>query len=298
MGEFLNGLPDRLRESLRDGIDRRWVFLLVLAAVIFPTLVFIPFPVPASNATRQTYDAIEALPEDAVVVVSFSYGPSSMAELQPQAKAVLRHCFRRGARVIVLSLWPDGTPLAAEALSSVVGAAEFRDADTGTSRLAAGVDYVDVGYRQGYELVILGMAEDIPEFFEADVRGEPLDALPVMAGVSTFGDVDLVFDLAAGDSTEWWVLYGHQRYGVSVAYGVTGVIVSQLFPYLDSGQIVGLIAGGVGAAEYEALVSAPGDATRRVSTLSYVHFLVIALIVVGNVIYFRARRASTGEAVQ
>ena len=53
----------------------------------------------------------------------------------------------------------------------------------------------------------------------------------------------------------------------------------------------GLIGGGVGAAEYEALVGAPGAGMKRVSTLSIVHTLVIALVVVGNVVYLRQRRS-------
>lgn len=278
-----------------ETLDRRWVFLLVAVAVIVPTVFPFKVPMPISNATQLAYDTIEGLNEGDFVILSLGYGPSSLAELQPQAKSVLRHCFRRGLRVFVMSIWPDAPPLGDEALREVVESDEFRDPATGQSRLAAGVDYVDVGFRPGYDAVILRMATDIPGFFETDARGEPLTALAAMRGVQGFDQVDLVVDLAAGDSADWWIIYGNGRYGVDVAVGVTGVIVSQMYPYLNSGQLQGLIAGGVGAAEYEALVNAPGAGMKRVSTLSVVHALVILLVVLGNVIYLRRRRAE-GEA--
>ena len=278
-----------------ETVDRRWVFLLVAAAVIVPTLLPFSVPMPISNATQSAYDAVEALGEGELVILSLGNGPSSLAELQPQAQAVLRHCFRRGLRVFMMSLWPDAQPLGAGALLEVVESDEFLDPATGRSRLQDGVDFVDVGYRVSPNTVILRMATDIAGFFETDVRGEPLAPLAVMQGIRGFDQVGLVIDLAAGDSVDWWILYGNGRFGVDVAAGVTGVIVSQLFPYLNSGQLRGVIGGGVGAAEYEALVGAPGDGMKRVSTLSVVHGLVILLVVLGNVIFVRQRR-SRGEA--
>jgi uncharacterized membrane protein YeaQ/YmgE (transglycosylase-associated protein family) len=270
------------------------VFVLVALAVIIPTVLPFKVPVPISNATRLAYAAVEALDEGDLVILSLGYGPSSLAELQPQANAILRHCFRRKLRVMVMSLWPDAPPLGAKALREVVESDEFADPATGRSRVVEGVDFVDVGYRLGATNVILRMSTDIPDFFDTDARGEPLSSLPVMDGVRGFDDVDLVVDLAAGDSADWWIVFGNGRFGVDVVVGVTGVIVSQMYPYLNSGQLLGLIGGGVGAAEYEALVGAPGAAMKRVSTLSIVHALVIALVVLGNVIYLRQRR-SGGE---
>ncbi|MBT7099334.1 hypothetical protein HN937_18285, partial [Candidatus Poribacteria bacterium] len=166
-----------------ESVDRRWVFLLVAVAVIVPTLLPFKVPMPISNSTQLAYDAIEDLREGDLVVVSLGYGPSSQAELQPQAKALLRHCFRRGLRVFLMSLWPDAPPLGDEALQEVVESDEFLDSTTGQSRLRAGVDYVDVGYRPGLDAVILRMATDMAGFFETDARGEPLGSLPIMEGV-------------------------------------------------------------------------------------------------------------------
>lgn len=271
--------------------DRRFIFLVVAVTVIVPVLVTIPFPVPVSNATRAAFNTMEGLKPGDAVLLSFSYGPSSMAEVQPQVEAVMRHAFRKGLRVLTVSLFPDAAPLGSRALARVVESDEFRS-ESGGSRLVEGTDYVNFGYRLGTDTLIRRLGQNIPQFIETDVRGERLDALPVMQGIQNFDQIALVVDFAAGDSPDWWVVDGQGRYGVKVAVGVTGVMVSQQFPYLNSGQLAGLIGGGVGAAEYENLINAPATATRRVATLAFVHLLIIAIVIFGNVLYFREQRAA------
>jgi hypothetical protein len=274
--------------NLLARLDRRIIFLLVAVTVVVPMLITIPFPVPPTNATLAAFNTIEGFKEGDAILLSCSYGPSSMAEVQPQFEAVLRHAFRKGIRVLVISLNPDAAPLAARGITRVVNSDEFQT--NGTSRLLEGTHYVNFGYRLGADTLIRRLGQNIPEFIQTDSRGERLSTLPVMAGITNYDQIRLVFDFAAGDSPDWWVVDGQGRYGVKVAVGVTGVMVSQQFPYLNSGQLVGLIGGGVGAAEYEQLIKSPGAGTRRVSTLSFVHLFVIAIVILGNVLYFRERR--------
>jgi len=276
--------------NLLARLDRRTIFLLVAVTVVVPMLITVPFPVPPTNATLAAYNTIEGLKEGDAILLSCSYGPSSMAEVQPQFEAVLRHALRKGVRVLVLSLNPDAAPLAARGIERVVNDEEFLT--NGVSRIVEGTHYVNFGYRLGASTLIRRMGQNIPEFLQTDARGERLSTLPAMAGITNYDQIRLVFDFAAGDSPDWWIVDGHGRYGVNVAVGVTGVMVSQQFPYLNSGQLVGLIGGGVGAAEYEQLLKAPGAGTRRVSTLAFVHLLVIAIVILGNVLYFRQRRTT------
>ena len=81
-------------------IDRRIIFILVALAVIIPTFLKVSFPITVSDPTRQIYNYIEDLPPKSTVLIAFNYGPSSLAELEPMAAAVLRHCFKKELRVI------------------------------------------------------------------------------------------------------------------------------------------------------------------------------------------------------
>ena len=87
-------------------IDRRIIFILVALAVIIPTLLPINLPVSVSAPTQQLYDYIDALPAESTIMLAFDYGPASLAELNPMAKALLKQCFDQDVRVIGITLIP------------------------------------------------------------------------------------------------------------------------------------------------------------------------------------------------
>ena len=126
-------------------IDRRIVFILVALAVILPTLIPVSMPISVSEPTRQLYDYIEALPAESTIMLAFDYGPASLAELNPMAKALLKQCFAKDVKVIALTLYAVGTTMGSTLIQEVV-------AETGA---VDGEDYVFLGFRPGADLVIL-----------------------------------------------------------------------------------------------------------------------------------------------
>jgi hypothetical protein len=94
--------------------------------------------------------------------------------------------------------------------------------------------------------------------------------------------------------------YVYGIYRTPLGYACTGVMAPEAFPYYDAHQIVGVLKGLAGAAEYEKLVGYEGNALKRMPAQSSAHALMIALIVIGNVIFLRSRRrglpASGGRA--
>lgn len=261
-------------------IDRRIVFILVAIAVIIPTLLKVSFPITVSQPTRSVYDFIDELPEDSTILMAFNYGPSSLAELEPMAAAVLRHCFRKNVRVLGMTLFNVGARLGDRVMSET--AAEMGAAD--------GEDYVFLGFRPGGISVILGMGTAIDSVFDVDYRGKPLSEIPMMQDVRNYDQIALVLDLASSATPEAWIDYANTRYKQQVSVGVTGVMVSELYPYLQSGQLVGLMPGLLGAAEYETLIDTPEKATAGMSVQSFVHLLVFVLVVIGNVAFLIQRR--------
>ncbi len=263
-------------------IDRRIVFILVALAVIIPSLLNVSFPITVSQPTRSTYEYIEAMPPGSTLMIGFNYGPSSFAELHPMAKAVLHHCFRKKIRVIGMTLLAEGATLGDKMLK---GVAE----ETGA---VYGEDYVYLGFRPGATQVLLGMGTAIDSVYEADYAKTPLAEIPMMADITNYEQIDLVLDLASGSSTEWWVIYTNTRYNQQIAAGVTGVIVSQMYPYLQTKQLIGLMPGLLGAAEYEKLIGKPAKGTEGMSIQSFAHLLVVALVILGNIAFFIQRRES------
>ena len=81
------------------------------------------------------------------------------------------------------------------------------------------------------------------------------------------------------------------RFHVILVAGCTAVSAPEYYPYYQSGQLVGLLGGLAGAAEYEKLVDVTGTATRGMDAQSLGHLAIILFIIIGNVLYFRSRRA-------
>ena len=80
------------------------------------------------------------------------------------------------------------------------------------------------------------------------------------------------------------------RYNQKIAAGVTGVIVSQMYPYMQTGQLIGLMPGLLGAAEYEKLIDSPAKAAAGMSVQSFVHLLIFGLVILGNIAFFIQKR--------
>ncbi|MDZ7821423.1 MAG: hypothetical protein U5N26_06210 [Candidatus Marinimicrobia bacterium] len=171
-----------------DSLDRRIIFLIIAIVVFIPLLVPLGLPVETTQLTEDAFYAIDDLPENAKVLLSFEYGPSTKPEIHPMAISVLRHLFAKGNKVIVMCLWPDGLFMAQEALE-LVARNEFD--------LEYGVDYVNLGYRPGNEAVIKGITKSFEANFSVDSKGAPITAIPIMNDVQTAKDVDFIFSLSA-----------------------------------------------------------------------------------------------------
>ena len=262
-------------------IDRRILFVLMFIGVAVPLLVGLDLPITPSKQVRAAYDQIEQLDAGQVVLVSFSYGASTAPEMQPMARAVLRHAFRRELKVVAICLWPEATGLAQAVLDKMT--AEFD--------LEYGVDYTFMGYKPGNFSVVLNMGHDVHGTFPQDNWGADVGDLELMRSVRSLRDFDLVFDLGAGDSIEfWWIPYGQEKYGFPFAAGCTAVVAPDLYPFLGSGQLVGLLGGLAGAAAYEVLIDHRDEANESMPPQSVTHLIIVAFVIFGNIAYFASRR--------
>ena len=68
-----------------------------------------------------------------------------------------------------------------------------------------------------------------------------------------------------------------------------------LYPFLDSGQLGGLLGGLAGAAEYETLIERPGSASKGMGAQSMAHLVIALFVILGNIAHFAARRTSSEQ---
>ncbi len=255
--------------------ERRIIFLLIFLAVALPLVLKINFPNQVSPEVQKFYEVAEALPETSIVVVSFDHEASTIAEIKPLATALLRHIFSRNIRVISLSLLAEGTTLGNQILESVAKEYDKK----------YGQDYVYLGFRPQYTATILGLGESIEQVFPQDFRGTPSTEIPLLQKVKNYQNVELIFSVADGDMPTYWINYANARYQKNVAILVTAVMAVSYYPFLSSSQILGLVGGLKGAAEYEILLSKPGLGSKGMDAQSISHLVIILLVVFGNITY-------------
>ena len=261
-------------------IDRRLIYLLLALAVLIPIVLKLVLPITISPPVTSAYAAIEGLQEGSVVMISIDYDASSAPEIQPMLLSVLRHCFAKKHKVVLMGQWPLGLPFGELGINAVAP-------ETGARY---GTDYVNLGYRPGYRAVMVGLGREFRDFFATDYRNTPVDSLPLMRGIHNYNNIDLLVGLEAGQAGDEWIQFAGARYGLKIVIGATGVVAPDMFHYLQAKQIKGLIGGLQGAAEYETLVKRTGTATAGMVPQSWAHLLLLAFIVLGNLGYFVMRR--------
>ncbi len=276
-------MADRTLLQRLEFVDRRFLFLILGAAIVLPLLFPMPLPLYVSEMVQDFYDGIEALPEGSIVLVSADYDPSGKPELEPFHIAVTHHLCRRNIRFVTYSLWSPAPPLT-EAVLAEVGV----ETKYGKKR---GVDFVHLGFKEGRQIVMTSMGNSIRATFPIDRDGTPVDQIPLMKEVDDYGDVAMLIDVSAGSpGIKEYVQAIQSRYNVKLGGACTAVSGPDYVPYYKSGQLFGLAAGMKGVAEYEKLVGLPGSATAGMAAQSASHLLLIAFIVFGNAMYFLHRK--------
>ncbi len=265
-------------------IDRRVIYLILAIAIILPFFFRLGLPIPVTKEVKDIYDYVETLGPDDCVMLSADYSPSVSPELNPMMGAVIRHCFERNVKVIVMSHITVAPGMYQPILE---GAAE-------EYKMVNGIDYVNLGYRYGYWLVVMRMGNSIEQTFGVDYYGTPLRDIPMMRNIGSYQDIDLLIPLT-GSNFLVWITFAHEPYQQKLAAGVTAVMAADSYPYLQSGQLIGLMGGLKGAAEYETLNNEHYEIPPRMASIgmeaqNWAHIIIILFIIVGNIAYFASEK--------
>lgn len=275
------------------GLDMRWLYALLFVAVLLPFLFNISVKVKVTGPVQRLYDEIEAIERrpGRLVIVAVDWDPQTQAENYPQTEAVVRHLFMRKIPFAVVASSPVGSGFCEEIpekLHKKYGAVYGRD-------------WVNWGYKFGRGIFVKQLASDIFAAVKADAEGTPLEDIPMMAGVKDASSVDLVCEItgSVGSLAMWLQYFQVGGAAPKCGHGCTAVSAPESYTFLDSGQLIGLMGGMLGAAEYEQLIESPSRALRGMSSQTTAHILIIMLIVIGNVVEIarkRGGRRDGGEA--
>lgn len=275
-----NDKPRTFLERIQT-VDRRVLYALIFVSVIVPLFLPLKLPVPVTPETQNFFDVVEALPDSSIVMLPFDFWPSTLAETEPMAVVGLRHLFRKDCYIVGLSNVGMGGPTIADRLLDSIG---------GEFNKTYGIDYVNLGYKPDYRAVMLGMGTRISDIFPTDHRDTPLEDIPLMRRVPNYDSVAFIFIVSDNVAVDYWVGLVNARFGTKMGAGVTAVMAPKSLSFVQANQLVGLLGGMKGCAEYEGLLGRGARATRGMDSQSMIHLLIVVFIIMGNVGYFASKR--------
>ncbi|MFC1959750.1 hypothetical protein ACFLYO_03465 [Chloroflexota bacterium] len=231
------------------------VTLILFVAIVLPFFVdfsgLIDLPVPALNpALHGEMDgALQSLRSGDMVLVGFEYGPTVAGEMDPLAEALLTHVLLRGAKPVIVSTKAAGILHAADVLDELAHD-EFLLAHLGRSAnepLTMPDDYVLLSYLPGGIVGLRALTATSTDaaaldrgLFLTDYQGNATD-LNVQFMQTSF---PLGLTLAErGEDVRNWVEQVGAALDLPLVAGVSVAAEPVARPYLDSGQLLGLLSG-------------------------------------------------------
>ena len=277
-------------------IDRRVIYVILFVILTVFMAVKVPINITPTSNARKLYKAVEACPDDGVILIMGMWGFGTQGENWPQYEALVYHCLKAGKKFAVAG----GDPVSMSKQNQIIEnrAAEI-ERRTGR-KIVYGRDWVNLGFKQlaGAHIAAYytALAEDVLVFYgNRDFKNNDLSKQPIMANIRKAGDFYMIFEVAAGlEGIYTWVGIIRPKYPTTLYGGaVTAIVAPDAYPYVDSGQLVALIDGYRGAAEYEKLIGFDdkGRGHRQANAQSWAHIFIFFLLVVGNIGYYMSRRS-------
>jgi hypothetical protein len=225
------------------------------------------------------------------VLMAFNYAASSAPDVDPGARALFQYCMQKGLKIITVAFAPQGDMMAEDIISLWEAKGK-----------KYGEDFINLGYVAGMESGIAAVAKDIYSIGR-DVRRNPLDPVryPILSGLKTAADFKISVAINTGNpGAEEWIRQIVEPYKLKFLLVQLTIGAPRAMPYVQSGQISGIVIGLRGGAELEQLMKLPGKASAAMDMQSLGHFAILAFMVLGNIAFFfdRRQRALAKEAKQ
>ena len=264
-------------------LNTRYIYLAIVVMVVIPVILKVPLPTSPSEPTQKLFDHIDTLEAGDGIWFFLDTRPATTAIHRPQLHVLLHHCFSKGIKVVGFN------PLASEATG--MGRPVIQEIATQYGKQEY-TDWAYMRYTPAGLAVFNAMSKDIKGLYSQDVTGKAFDEIPVLQQFRKYSDVGLVITLAGLKTPGYWVRYAQTPYKFPFASGVTGPMIADQFPFLNAGQMVGMMGGILGAAEYEGLLKKNnirnqfGIASASMFVQTIVHYILVAVIILANVATF------------
>jgi len=129
-----------------------------------------------------------------------------------------------------------------------------------------------------------------------DSRGNKTSDLEVLKTVKNAKDFTLIFNISSGGvGPLGWIRQATTPFGTKQVAILSQVMVPSAIPYFQSNQLLGILSGLQGAAEYEQLLGVPGRGLASMGAQTFGHLWLITLVLAANVAYLVGKSQEGGK---
>jgi hypothetical protein len=289
----------------------RWLIaVLLILAVGLPFVIgtnvngvgIAPSTTVVSSDQGATDHVIDGLPANVPVLVAFDYDPALSGELEAVAAPVIDRLLSKGNPLVVISTSPTGPILAEHFLQTTPLVKDYQ--------YPSGNKYINLGYLAGGPAGILYFADAPTAAITVSVDGQPAWSAGPLQAIQKLSDFAAVFILTDNADTgrNWIEQAGPQLGNTPMLMVISAQAEPMIRPYLDSGQLKGLVSGLSEAKIYEqsnqSLVSSSGSGHQFGLDNQYwdsfsvgmlvAELLIVAGVILGFVADWRARHNDSG----
>jgi uncharacterized membrane protein YidH (DUF202 family) len=286
-----------------QNLDRRIVYFVLLAAMSLPFIWHYSLPIYPDTTTKQFYNTIEEIAkdedaQDKVVMVLHNWGPGTSGENKPQFDVIMRHLIRANLDFVFVCTIADpvfhDTAMLTFEESVQIEARKAKDRGEEPRELVYGEDYLNFGYINAptFATFAEGVVTSPRELYGTDYRFKRSlreDSFPLLERFREVDDIAAVLIVSAGDeSKDISGLVKSKHPELKIGAATMGIVANDLYPYVKSGQLFGMINSQRGASEYRTLLD--GDTTTPLdNAMSAGKTTLLGLLLVGNAAFLLVR---------
>ncbi|RYG48665.1 hypothetical protein EON79_03800 [bacterium] len=289
------------------------IYLILIVITTIPLFVTMVVPNKPDPASIDLYTKLMTLPTDRPVLIASDWTGSTRGESKGAFNAVIKILMRRG---IKFALYSTGDPQAPRVYQDAIAQINAQRVSRGEAPYERWNQWVNVGFFPGSEAATNGIATDIRATFSGRKDTAPgqgqRDVInsPVFSGITKVSDFSLLLVITASKTSNF-TIERIKRGQPPLAMAVTGVMVPETNNFYQSGQIIGFAGGLKGVYDMEGLMTTGvtdanppvpgfpdmkadnvGQGTAYYPTLHFAMFLLIVMVVIGNVGMFLSRKGA------
>ncbi|MGI6628142.1 MAG: hypothetical protein ACOX4K_07355 [Bacillota bacterium] len=257
-------------------IDNRVLYIVLVLVLLVPMVRPIGIPISIGPWTKKAYEELSRLQSGDTVIFDFGYNVDGAPDVEPIAVAMFKDLFDRNVKIICVCYNAQGVMIAEKLL--------LPHEESGK---VYGEDFCNLGFVAGGETALAAYSRDLKRTFPKDWRGNNTESLPILQGITGASDTKAWVFFTDGSAETWVRQVGELN--VPIIGALITVVAPQAEPFVQSGQLAGMLIGLRSAAEYETLMKNPGAAVAAMDAQSLGHLLLILFILFGNISYFTKR---------